>query len=74
MTHPILGSEELTAGYYFCPDCDRKTMHELMPVYPPHYEVATIEEIAEAEANVIPTCTNCLNRAEREDREERGLD
>ncbi|WP_373534741.1 hypothetical protein [Microcoleus sp.] len=62
--------EELTEGYYFCPDCNRKTMHELQPQAHIHYETASDEEIAELEQNRILTCMSCADREEAAYREE----
>lgn len=62
--------EELTEGYCFCSHCNRKTMHELHPINPPHYETASEEEIAELEANCILTCVSCSDREEAAYREE----
>lgn len=62
--------EELTEGYYFCPRCDRKTMHELQPAVTPHYETASEEEIVELEKNCILTCISCADREETAYREE----
>ncbi|MCC3421519.1 MAG: hypothetical protein JGK28_27395 [Microcoleus sp. PH2017_07_MST_O_A] len=65
---------EGTGGYYFCPNCNRKTMHDLMPVNLPNYEMDTLQKIVQAEADVVPTCITCLERANRYEREELGLD
>jgi len=62
--------EELTEGYYFCPRCNRKTMHELRPQVLPHYETASEEEITELEGNCILTCISCADREETAYREE----
>lgn len=62
--------EELVEGYYFCPHCNRKTLHELHPINPPHYETATDEQIAEAEANCTLFCISCADREEAAYREE----
>lgn len=62
--------EELTEGYYFCPCCSRKTMHELRPQNLPHYETASLEEIAELEKNCILICMSCADREEKLYREE----
>jgi|GEM_PF-3609521 len=62
--------EELTEGYYFCPHCNCKTMHELHPQVPPQYETASEEEIAELEKNCILTCIGCADREEAAYREE----
>jgi hypothetical protein len=64
------GREELAEGYYFCPDCNRKTMHELQPQAHIHYDSATDEQIAELEANCILTCISCADREEAAYREE----
>lgn len=62
--------EELAEGYYFCPHCNRKTMHELQPVELPHYETASDEQIAELEANCSLFCLSCADREEATYREE----
>lgn len=62
--------EELTEGYYFCPRCNRKTMHELQPQVLPNYETASDEEIAELEKNCILICMSCADREEAAYREE----
>lgn len=62
--------EELTEGYYFCPHCNRKTMHELQPQEMIHYETASEKEIAELEKNCILTCITCNDHEEAAHRKE----
>ncbi|MEG3899938.1 MULTISPECIES: hypothetical protein [unclassified Microcoleus] len=62
--------EELTEGYYFCPHCNRKTMHELHSQAHIYYESASDEEIAELEKDCILTCISCADREEASRREE----
>ena len=66
--------EELTEGCYFCSDCNGETEHKFQPVTWICYESMSDEAIAEAEKDTTLVCVSCIDRAYRQEREERGLD